>query len=403
MIKIFRTTLAITLFVTPTFAADWEGVFEGTLGKAKIIVELNAGQEASSYKGGYSDGSRYSYVPAAYDLKLVLESEGQTLEFLEGTQPHYQLKDLPKDDPARTGHWSLKVSGKTATGTWVSTDGKKTLPIALKRLDLVKAAQVPKDMNQLSVTYNERWFADEKISGATKPKSFGPVKLAFERDSAFNLDMPVFTAMPDTLRMAKANAMLRTYYKGSLISNRDCVNGLTSEPAKPYEPEYNFEVTYASPTVVTISEGGSVFCGGAHPNNYATYLTFDLLKNKQIGGLYQLDLSPQGFGEILKLADRKQRIAFENFALGRWQAAAKAKGETGDDSCAGPNFMGEQAAGEKEFTLGFAPKGLAVFRTDYPTVAANCMFQDYNPTVIPWTDLKPWLRPDQKLLTTEVK
>ena len=41
------------VLVVPAIAADWEGVFEGTLGKAKIIVELNAGEEKTDYKGGY--------------------------------------------------------------------------------------------------------------------------------------------------------------------------------------------------------------------------------------------------------------------------------------------------------------------------------------------------------------
>jgi hypothetical protein len=380
-------------------AADWEGVFEGTLGKAKVIVELNAGYDKSDYKGGYSDGSRYSYVPGAYDLKLQLDNEGEMLEFTEATVPHYAIKDLAADDKARSGQWSLNVTGDTATGTWTSRDGTRSLPIKLLRKPLLN--NVGADFNQLSVTYNDLWFSYENISGADKPISFGDVTLAFEKDSAFNLPMPVFTAFPDASAMAKANDLLRHYYKGSLISNRDCINGLNSEPPKPFEPEYNFEVVYASPRVVTISEGGSVFCGGAHPNNYVAYLTFDLVNGQQIGGQYQLDLSPGGFGTVLKLANKQERIAFEEFALGRWQAAAKASGDP-DDSCYGPNFMGEQAPGEKEFKLAFSPLGLDVFRNDYPSAAANCMFQDYNPTVIPWADLKPWLRPDQVLLTTEI-
>jgi hypothetical protein len=397
-----KTLLAFLLLTTPALAADWEGVFEGTLGKSAIIVELNAGQDASSYKGGYSEGSRYSYLPAAYDMKLVLESEGKTLEFLEGTQSQDQLKDLPKDDPARTGHWSLKVAGKTAVGTWSSATGTKTLPIVLKRLPLVSRKDVPQDFNQLAVTYNERWFKAETFSGATRAKSFGQVKLAFERDVVFKLETPVFTALPEKARMARANGLLRRYYKASLIANRDCINGLNSEKDAPKEPEYNFEVVYASERVVTISEGGSVFCGGAHPNNYATYLSFDLLKGTQIGGQYQLDLSPHGFGTILKLANKEQRIAFENFAMERWNMAARASSDP-DQTCVEVNFMGEQEPGEKEFSLSFAPKGLNVFRTDYPSAAANCLFQDYNPTVIPWADLKPFLRPEQKLLTNELK
>jgi hypothetical protein len=401
MIRSFATALFLATSILPAFSADWEGVFEGTLGKSKIIVELNAGAEKSDYKGGSADGSRYSYLPAAYDLKLQLDSEAGSLEFTEATVPNYAIKDLPANDKARSGHWSLKVSGATATGTWTSRDGKKKLPIKLKRARLLQDVGV--DFNQLSVTYNDLWFASEKISGQERPISFGDVTLAFEKDSAFNLPMPVFTKLPDASVMAKANALLRQYYKGSLISNRDCINGLNTEPAIPFEPEYNFEVVYASARVVTISEGGSVFCGGAHPNNYVVYHTFDLLKGQQIGGRYQLDLSPDGFGNVLKLSNKQERIAFEEFALGRWQEGAKAAGETDEDGCGGRGFMADQAPGEKEFSLSFDKKGLAVMRTDYPSAAANCLFQDFNPAIIPWVELKPWLRPDQKLLTTEIR
>ena len=146
-----------------------------------------------------------------------------------------------------------------------------------------------------------------------------------------------------------------------------------------------------------------MFCGGAHPNNYVSYLTFDLVTAKQIGGDYDTDLGPQGFGEVLKLADKPERIAFEKFALGRWMEGAKAAGETEDDGCAGPSFMGDQPEGEKIFTLAFDAKGLLVQRTDYPHVASNCLFQDFNPTIIPWKDVKPWLKPGQVLLKEEVE
>ena len=105
----------------------------------------------------------------------------------------------------------------------------------------------------------------------------------------------------------------------------------------------------------------------------------------------------------MKLADRQERIAFESFALARWQAAAAAAGETGEDGCGGTGFMADQAPGEKEFSLSFDKKGLAVQRTDYPSAAANCLFQDFNPTIIPWAELKPWIKPGQTLLTTELE
>jgi hypothetical protein len=258
MSRSFFTLLFFAAFAVPAFSADWEGVFAGTLGKSKIIVELNAGAEKSSYKGGFAEGSRYSYVPGAYDLKLQLDSEGETLEFTEATVPHYAIKDLAVGDKALSGHWSLKVTGQTASGTWTSPNGKKTLPIALKRQPLLNNVGV--DFNRLSATYNNIWFSSEKIAGQDKPIRFGDVTLAFEKDSAFNVPMPVFTNFPDKKAMTQANMLLREYYKGSLVANRDCINDLTTQPPKPFVPEYNFEVVYASPRVVTIQEGGSVFC-----------------------------------------------------------------------------------------------------------------------------------------------
>jgi hypothetical protein len=202
--------LAMVLLSGVAAAADWEGVYEGTLGKTRIIVQLDLGPEgASSFKGCCSDGSRYSYLPRNYDLKLALDKEGDTLEFTEAAVPHYAIAELPKNDPARTGHWSLKVTGNIARGTWTSTDGKKSFPIRLSRLALADVKDVPQDGHKLATTYNQRWFKEVKISGAQKPIKFGDVTLAFETDSAFGLSIPVFTALPDKAAMARANVLLR--------------------------------------------------------------------------------------------------------------------------------------------------------------------------------------------------
>ena len=129
---------------------------------------------------------------------------------------------------------------------------------------------MPKDFSQLSLTYNFRWFREDKISGSGEAQNFGDVTLAFEKDSAFNIEMPVFTAMPDKDVMRRANDMLRGYYRNSLTQNRDCINGLREEPKQPFEPEYTLSFLCIA-RVVSVQEFGSVFCGGAHPNNYVSY------------------------------------------------------------------------------------------------------------------------------------
>jgi hypothetical protein len=65
--------VALLLSATPAHAADWEGVYEGTLGKAKVIVELV--EPLDDMEGETKrETSRYSYLPKARDLNLMLAS-----------------------------------------------------------------------------------------------------------------------------------------------------------------------------------------------------------------------------------------------------------------------------------------------------------------------------------------
>ena len=69
----------------------------------------------------------------------------------------------------------------------------------------------------------------------------------------------------------------------------------------------------------------------------------------------------------------------------------------------GTGWIDDAPEGEREFHLSFTPTGLAVTRTDWPHVSSVCKFTDFNPTVIPWADIKPWLKPGQTLLADEIK
>jgi hypothetical protein len=233
-------------------------------------------------------------------------------------------------------------------------------------------------------------------------KSFGDVEVRFVKDSAFGIAFPVLGDFPDEQRKAAANDLMMAAHRKSVAQYRDCKNGvpLSWQEGEP-EAEFNYEIAYASPTLLSFTESGSVFCGGAHPNNYLTPITYDLTAPAQMGGKYLLDLSPDGFGRALKLANSHERVAFERFALGRWKDAAAQDKEMGDDCSSG--WIEQSPEGERDFKLSFTAQGLAVTRTDFPHVASACLFTDFNPTIIPWADLKPWLKEGQSLITTEVK
>jgi hypothetical protein len=330
----------------------------------------------------------------------MLTEKGKTLGFDETTLLPYEFAS--EEDKKITGHWTLSVSGEKAKGTWASPDGKKKLPIALRRVPDLSEGEADPDLNIWAATYNALWLKQVSFADAGAAKSFGDVEVRFVKDSAFGISYPVLGAFPDELRKAAANDLLMVAHRKSVAQYRDCKNGvpLSWQEGEP-EAEFNYEIAYASPTLLSFTESGSVFCGGAHPNNYSTPITYDLAVPAQMGGKYLLDLSPDGFGRVLKLASKDERIAFERFAMARWKAEASKDTEMAGDCDAG--WIGESPEGERDFKLSFSEKGLAVTRTDFPHVASVCLFTDFNPTIIPWGDLKPWLKAGQNLLTTEVK
>ena len=403
MFKFLCFMFSLLTFTNSAQAADWEGIYAGTLGKSPVLVQLvEPPDDGEGYTG--RETSRYSYLPRTRDLNLMLSSSAMPLAFEETLLQSYEFKEAKGLDRKVTGTWVLVVTGDKASGTWTSPDGKKRLPIVLARKALLDDADVNPDDNIVNATYNSQWLKDVTFADAGKAKDFADVELRWAKDSAFGIAYPVIGKFPDAARKASANAMLMAAHRRSIGLYRDCKNGvpISWEEAET-APEFSYEVIYASANVLSVVESGSVFCGGAHPGNYVTYKTYDLVNAKQLGGAYLLDLSPAGFGMVLKLANKMQRIAFEGFALKRWDEAAKAAGSSVDESCVTLGFMAEQPPGEKDFALAFAASGLAVHRTDYPHAASNCLAQDYNPVIIPWQDLKAYLREDQKLLTTEIQ
>ena len=333
--------LFFALLSTPALAASWEGVFEGTLGKSKIIVELYAGPQKSDYAGGEREGSRYSYFPRVRDINLVLTDEGKVLSFAETPLDPFTFSEASLADRKITGLWSVAIKNKTASGTWTSADGKKTLPINLKRVADVSDDDVVEDGNILTATYDALWLKSVNFTEAGTPTRFGEVALHMVKDSVFGTEYPVISKFPNAAGKVAINAMLMNDYRQSVVGTRNCKNGLDPDVKdEPAGSDFAYSIDYASPRVLSITEAGSVFCGGAHPNNYAWPTTYDLLQRKQITS----ELSPDGFGQVLKLGTRDERIAFEHFALERWITAAEQDKEMGQECMSG--FLSDRPWGD---------------------------------------------------------
>jgi hypothetical protein len=387
--------LSLWAFVGAALAATWEGVYTGTLGKAKVLVELRLDPEHTAYKSDGREVSRYSYMPKARDIHLMLESEGKSLRFAETGLMAYEYAEAKGDDRKITGYWDVTLGPKGLVGSWTSPDGKKKLPIMLKSFYV--------DTNSgdaLGAIYDREWLKTVSFKDSGSFKTFGNIEVRKLKDSAFGIEFPIFAKFPDKGRMKDINATLERDYRREVAMYRACKNDVSaSMSAEPSAdgPEISYDVTFANAHVLSFNQSGSLFCGGAHPNNFVTPITYDLDSKTLLGGHSEgSDLDAVAFGRVMKLTNKDERIAFERFAIGRWLAEAGKDKEMGEDCKMG--WIDESPDGEKNFSLSFTDKGLAITRTDYPHVASVCLFQDFNPTVVSWDDLKPWLKPGQTLL-----
>ncbi len=396
ILKLTALLFVVFLASRPAHAADWEGVFEGTLGKSRIIVQLVEPLDDMEGETG-RETSRYSYLPKPRDLNLMLSKKDMPLAFDETLLLQWEFAEPQDGDKKIKGKWSLSVNGDAATGTWASPDGKKKLPITLLRVPMIAEAEKHPDDNLVNATYVARWLKEVTFADAGTAKTFGPVEVRFTKDSAFGVAYPVIGTFADATQREKINALLLKHHRRSVEQYRDCKNGVPVKWEEASgEPEFSYSIGFASPTLLSITESGSVFCGGAHPANYIKPITYDLTQPALMGGDELLDLSPQGFGRMFKLATKDERIAFERFALGLWQQGAAKDTEMAGECNTG--WIDESPEGEKNFSLSFTVNGLAVQRNDFPHALSVCQSTNFNPTLIPWADLKPWLKPGQSLL-----
>lgn len=387
------------------------GLFEGTIGTAKILVSLDG------------QANHYSYAKAPADIGLLLTKSGKGFTFTETLFVDATPEDLAGErKDTITGSWQISLNDEGGNGTWTSAKNGKTAPITLKRLggSSTMEEDIPGPSN-----YEAYWLKNVDLNvpaTSLKSQKFGSMHIGWVKDSVFGAPYPTLLAYPDETKMAKINVFLEEKHRDAVLGVRECQSGLgfmadaaTLNAGKPKDPEYQYELTYASPTVLSMVESGSVFCGGAHPANYSQPIMFNLdtLSNISSNACAEegncTEMNKSGLGTLIELTTADQRERFNTMWWDRWNTAAKAVeakgGDDGDLASECMNgFENEKPMAERNASFSLTPKGMAVTRTDFSSAAAVCNFQEgYNPIVISWADLKPFLKDGQTILVDEIK
>jgi hypothetical protein len=307
----FRAPLlvvALTLVVaTPAFADAV--TYSGTLGTTPIVVELSAGVEAASVPFA----GRYFYPAKGIDIPLDAQKVAPGKVDLAEEKPCtdkicHDANDDTKAAPPLGAKWHLEASGdgSKVTGTWSS--GGKSLPVTLTKVgvrppdsDFDGTAASLADMPLKLVS------GETTLTAATSPYDFlkmqgpltdsattilGTVSFKYVTDPRTKFRFPRIVDLggvdstPANHFLEQRHWMLST---GALSCASEQYQGFgwnsvmtdAVDQLAGYEDE-QVNVTYLSPSLMSWTEGGSIFCGGAHPDNHLIHTNLDVKTGKEL-------------------------------------------------------------------------------------------------------------------------
>jgi hypothetical protein len=428
-LALLACSVAGALAASPAFAQApppaWQGVYEGTIGKAHVVLALTP------------ISTRYFYLGKANDLGLMIPDDGNLSKLQETLAPDMSDDDIKKEPKLVTGVWSLSYDKGALSGTWKDPGGKNEQPIALKRLSTGDEGTYAVTMTLDNPgVYTAHWLrAAPALVASDKETTIGPLTLKNMRDPSFGGEVPRLVKAPEGVRIDAVNAGLERLQRYLRATDRECFQGsrtfrarTSDDPVSALDKKSDddddnatiLKATFATDHLLTLEESHMTFCGGAHPNMNIGMYTFDLSDGALVtgarGGDDEFDdLGPKGLGRALDLGTASKRAKFDSFWKGAMRvgiaadrAATKAaekgkkdKKEDGDDGDC--SRLTEAKLKEKPLTIHAYPtsKGLAVRVADFPHYAEVCEVTDpINPVVLPYAALKPFLKPGQTLLPT---
>ena len=303
----FVLAATLALAATPAFADAV--TYSGTLGGQQIILEVTEPEDGPLI-------GRYSYLLNGTDIPLHALQEGKDDLVLAEEKPCTLAICVGPDgslvtDPPLGGEMHLHYSTDRSelAGTWRSsaTAGAE-LSVVLSRIGSRSYQRQPEFLYDYFLWDSYR---DEAISPATTPYDYAKMQVTLEEgplqtmngatyhdvtDPRTKFAFPRVVSLPGGGDTAPVNAMLdqqrwETSFSGFWCLAHDYLSGGwdAHRATWGYSPlgdidQEGISVNYVSDTVMTISQGGSINCGGASPHNHIDYYTYDV----RTGGTFNL-------------------------------------------------------------------------------------------------------------------
>lgn len=245
--------LLLLICSLPSFALcqGINGVYRGTLGKQEIVAEIVADPDK----------------PAEFTGRYFYRSHGVSIS----------LKGVPAQDggfllteyhawKSTGGQWKIQFQNDQASGTFCKCDLRhapagKALPIHLSRVS-----------SGPGQTYSDLLLDFPLQTGPEVNTAPGYAYVMVE-DPRFHTGLPRLTRFPDSAVMARVNQLLADEMRKYRQDVANCVEGVDFN-GDDWDVKTGIELFNRH--LLTVSREGSIFCGGAHPDNYRSINTYDL-------------------------------------------------------------------------------------------------------------------------------
>ncbi len=378
-------------------------VYTGTLqGAGEVVMELDARAAANGLLTG-----RYFYPKSGVDIPL--KGSEQALAEPPPNWKREQARTGQGNDAAPTAAvWQGTRDAQGFRGTWTDARSGKQRAFDLRVVGQYNTKSLPAGVNDGIATLPEinagqAPYDTLKMSGHAEPvgEEIGSGAVAYRmwRDPRTHFLYPRLSRHPDEQVRERVNHLLEQRHWRKSLGALQCMGeAYTANGDIPNAGTLgNFDdevitVTWLSRALMTVTESGSLDCGGAHPSNHFEPYTYDLLRGEYLDWNRIFDAYVPADSGRPKASPTLTGITA---TVQRTLASAEAEGNTQDpskDGCSGlwPDYL----------VLGTqAPGALSLSVSGVGHASGICLG---TLALVPFVDLAPYLKPGaQAYLATD--
>lgn len=294
MRRFFVTALAAGLWsaagMAQTVPEGIQGVYRGTLGRQRIVLEIGPVKEnhRTVDAAGDEDAKAYPiegrYFYARHGVGILLKG---------GPQPDGSLVLAEYQSMKATGgQWRLRFHGAEAAGSFCSCDVRKRqaepqLEISLTRVSSEFDPELgwPEEAPGADAAYYDLLLEFPLTTGPEMRAADG-IAWAMRSDPRFPVALPHLTRFPDAGVMERVNRDLDAELRKRRLRAAGCLSEGQLSTGGSWEEKTR--VALLTRSVLSIVRDASWYCGGAYPDGGSDPLLYDLKTGKgmEAGALF---------------------------------------------------------------------------------------------------------------------